>query len=241
MTVTSPARVFDFESDTFAFPNELVWEYYFDERTGRGWTQKRNPPPTYAHHCFPVVRSARQFFFAGQFDPLAPPLDEAECRRRIRAVAKSDPRAEASNQRIIIPGHASLRQFSAAHPQWLKDECGGAWQSYAQRGNWRMIMPFTRAGQERMARQISARAAAGGLPLVHVATFPSLTINHALLVFGSEETEQSIEFQAYDPNTCDQPLTLRFDRGKRSFAYPRTHYFPGGLVNVYEVYCGFCL
>jgi len=241
MTVISPARVFDFERDTFAFPNELVWEYHFDERAGRGWAQKRNPPPTYAHHCFPVVRSARQFYFAAHFDSLAPGVDEAEYRRRIRAVVKTDPRAGTPRQQITIPGYGSLREFSAAHPRWLKEECGGAWQSYAQRGNWRMIMPFSRRGQERMARQISGRAGAGRLPLAHVATFPSLTINHALLVFEASETKEFVEFQAYDPNICTQPLKLRFDRGKRWFEYPRTHYFPGGRVNVYEVYCGMCL
>jgi hypothetical protein len=240
MTVTSPARVFDFAADTFAYPNELVWEYYFDERTGRGWTQKRNPPPTYAHHCFPVVRSARQFFFQARFEPLTAGVEEAEYRRRIREVARTDARAKVAVNRISIPGHANLRQFSAAHPQWLKEGGGGAWQSYVQRGNWRMVMPFTRGGQERMARQLAARTAAGALPIIHVATFPSLTINHALLVFARTETEEAIEFEAYDPNICDHPLALRFDRGKRSFEYPRTHYFPGGLVNVYEVYCGVC-
>src|SRR2546430_188964 len=28
--VPSVARHFDFQKDTFAYPNELVWEYYFD-------------------------------------------------------------------------------------------------------------------------------------------------------------------------------------------------------------------
>ena len=235
----SSARGFDFNADTFAYPNELVWEYHFDPATGKGWTQKRNPPPTYAHHCFPVVRSARQFLFQARFDPEAAVLSDAEYSERIEAVARRDPNAGPSSvNRIIIPGFANLRAFSQAHPALLKAGCGGAWQSYVQRGNWRMVFPFTRGNQERMAGQLTQGIAAGRLPIVHVATFPSLTINHALLLFGREETADAIGFEAYDPNTPERPLALRFDCRTQWFHYPRTHYFAGGRVNLYEVYRG---
>lgn len=61
-------RRFQFERDTFAFHNELVWEYRFDPATCRPTTCRNEPPPTYAHRCFVMVRSARQFFYHARFD-----------------------------------------------------------------------------------------------------------------------------------------------------------------------------
>ena len=55
-------RSFQFERDTFAFPHELVWRYRFDPVTGAMTVFKADPPPTYYHRCFVLVRSVRQFF-----------------------------------------------------------------------------------------------------------------------------------------------------------------------------------
>ncbi|HWD18926.1 MAG TPA: hypothetical protein VHB20_06575 [Verrucomicrobiae bacterium] len=238
MTLTTSAPVFDFQADTFAFPNELLWEYHFDPATGRSWTQKRNPPPTYAHHCFVVVRSARQFLRQAAFLPEAPALEEAAYAARIRAVvARPADEAARAQPKIEFPGFASLREFSRAHPALLKDCCGGAWQSYFQRGNWRMVLPFSRAHQDRAVAQVCRSLGEGRLPIIHIATFPSLTINHALMLFAFAETSAGVEFQAYDPNICERPLVLHYDRAARYFQFPRTHYFPGGPVNAYEIYC----
>ena len=62
--MTSPAAQrtlhFQFERDTFAFANELVWEYRFEPGTGAVTTFRNNPPPGYSHRCFVMVRSVRQ-------------------------------------------------------------------------------------------------------------------------------------------------------------------------------------
>jgi len=228
---------FDFQADTFAYPNELVWEYFFDAATGKSSASKRQPPPSYAHHCFVVARTARQFWLHAEFDPGASGVTDAEYLALVKSVARSDPQQTGAGK-IRIPGFANLRRFSEARPALLKAGCGGAWQSYFQRGNWRMVFPFSRRGQESaaesLARGISRR------PIIHVATFPSLTINHALLLFGRQSGESGIEFRAYDPNNSERPLALVFDRASRSFQYPQTNYFPGGLVNAYEIYCGRC-
>src|ERR1044071_1051658 len=54
-------RSFDFQTDTFSYANELVWEYHFDQN-GKWVHQRSEPEPDYTHHCFVVARSARQFF-----------------------------------------------------------------------------------------------------------------------------------------------------------------------------------
>jgi len=129
-----------------------------------------------------------------------------------------------------------LRSFSQAHEKLLKAECGGPLASYFQRGHWRMVMPFTRKGQERMAGRLIAQINQNQAVVVHLARFPRLTINHALVLFDAKETENQIEFQCYDPNQPESPTTLAFDRTTRNFLLPTNHYFPGGRVDVYEVY-----
>jgi hypothetical protein len=99
-----------------------------------------------------------------------------------------------------------------------------------------MVAPFTRGGQARTAAQLETAIAR--LPIVHVVTFPHVTINHVLLIFGVSATASGLEFRCYDPNICEKPILLRYDRASRTFIYPRTHYFQGGKVNVYEVYRG---
>src|SRR5258705_348138 len=66
-------RRFEFERDAFAFPNELVWEYHFDEATGATAARRRVPAPDYALRCFVLIRAARQFLYHARFDPPAPP------------------------------------------------------------------------------------------------------------------------------------------------------------------------
>ncbi|HEY3852812.1 MAG TPA: hypothetical protein VGO67_00300 [Verrucomicrobiae bacterium] len=235
-------RGFNFDTDTFSYPNELVWEYQFDPQTGKTTTRKNDPPPVYAHHCFVVARSARQFLLHAAFLPDRKPLDSAGYARIIRFITRrSAVRPSIPANRIAIPGFANLRQFSAAHPDLLRQHCGGAWQSYVQRGNWRMVLPITRNHQVKMAAQLQKALAVGRLPIIHVVTFPRLTINHALMTFAASPVEGSLEFHCYDPNICAHPLTLRYDNASRTFIFPRTHYFPGGKVNVYEIYCSLCL
>jgi hypothetical protein len=248
MNVTQPdivataARTFDFFADTFGYPNELIWEYRFDAQTGKTSTRKNDPPPTYAHHCFVVVRSARQFFLNAAFAPDHPAIDSAGYREIIRAVVAQNPnRQSPATKRIKIPGFSNLRQFSAAHGNLLRETCGGAWQSYVQRGNWRMILPFTRHGQMQMAARLQNAVNLRRQPIVHIVTFPSLTINHVLMIFDARQTPNGFEFQCYDPNICEKPLLLQFDRAGQTFIFPQTHYFLGGKVNAYEIYCGLLL
>jgi hypothetical protein len=230
------SRPFDFQKDTFAFANELVWEYHFDEN-GKWVHQRREPEPDYTHHCFVVARSARQFFQNAKFDPSLPMADDATYRKLIRKVVSVDPaRALPDEKKIIIPGYADLREFSEAREKDLKAECGGAWESYFQRGHWRMIFPFSRAHQAATAKRLVADLEQNRPPVVHVVRFPQLTINHAILLFDAEETPTNIVFSVYDPNKPDSPKSLVFDRASRTFTFAGNDYWPGGRLDVYEVY-----
>lgn len=230
------SRPFNFQTDTFAYANELVWEYHFDAN-GKWVHHRREPEPDYTHHCFVVARSARQFFENAKFDPTLPAASAETYRRLIHRVVSIDPSHPLpDSKKIVIPGYANLREFSAAQENLLKSECGGAWESYFQRGHWRMIFPFSRASQEQTAQRLLADLKQNRPPVVHVVRFPQLTINHSVLLFGDKETPTNIVFSVYDPNKPDKPKALTFDRASKTFTFPGNDYWPGGRVDIYEVY-----
>jgi hypothetical protein len=229
-------RHFNFETDSFAYANELVWDYQFDEQ-GKWTSHQHYPKPDYSHHCFVVVRSARQFFEHARFDPTLPVADAKAYRQLIDKVVSMSPhRLTPDSKKIVIPGYANLHDFSLAQPALLKQECGGAWQSYLQHGHWRMIMPFSRHQQETMADLFLEDLKAGHPPVVHLVRFPQLKINHAVLLFNATQTDKELRFDAYDPNNPEAPAILTFDRATRTFSLPTNKYFYGGRVDVYEVY-----
>jgi hypothetical protein len=184
-----------------------------------------------------MARVARQFYAGARFDPAAPRVDEATYARLVRAVLATDPRRAAAG-RIVIPAYPDLRSFSRAHEALLKEVMAGPWQSYLQRGNWRMIFPFPASHQERLAKRLLASLARGWPPIVHVLRYPDLIINHMVLVYDAEETPTEIRFQLYDPNDAARPVLLTYDRAARAFSLAATRYFPGGPVKAYDVYHG---
>lgn len=232
-------RRFDFSRDTFAYANELYWSYEFGAEPGATRFRGREEPVEYGQRCIAIARAARQFFRAARFEPGAPPLGEAGYRERIRKVLETDPRAERPVEApIAIPGFADLRGFSRAHETLLKELIGGLLTTYLQRGNWRLIFPFPPSSQRATARELREGVARGDPPIVHVANFPRIDVNHALLVFEAEETPLAVRFSAYDPNDVEHPVSLVFERATATFHLERTPYFSGGPVKVYEIYRG---
>jgi hypothetical protein len=230
-------RPFKFGEDTFSYANELVWEYDFDDATGTTSHRKRVPPPTYTHHCFVVARAAKQFFQNARFDPSLPETDAETYRKLVRRVVSVAPRKILlDHEKIVIPGYTNLFSFSRDWEDLLKDECGGAWLSYFQKGHWRSVFPLTRAHQNRMSKQLLDSIRQNRPAVIHVVRFPKLTINHSLVVFDANEEENTIRFAVYDPNHPEKPSVLTFDRATRRFDLPRNPYFIGGRVDVYEIY-----
>lgn len=238
-SVETAARLFDFFRDTFAFRNELVWEYLIDEKSGIVTTRKNDPPPTYAHHCFVLVRAAKQFFIHARFDPSQPESTPAGYAKKIREVlSRHLARPSADSDRIIFPGFEGLRAFSAAYEQVLKENLGGAWQSYVNKRHWKMLTFFTAKTITSEAHHLVSQVAKGRTPVVHVFRFPQLTINHALLIFGVEQTRKGATFITYDPNLPASPSALHYFEDHPRFELPRNIYWAGGVVKVYETFTG---
>jgi hypothetical protein len=231
-------RPFVFRADTFCYSNQLVWEYRIDPASGKTVTSKHEPEPEYTLHCFVVARAAKQFFNHARFDPTLPKV--MNYGPLVRRVLGRSARGESSDvKKVVIPGYANLREFSRENVHLLQRECGGAWQSYFQRGHWRMIFPFTRSHQRSTATELVTAIEEHRPQIVHVLRFPSLAINHAMLIYDAQKTSAEIRFLAYDPNNADAPTVLTFSEADRRFILPPNRYFPeGGPVDVYTVFNG---
>lgn len=238
-SVAAPGAPFRFATDTFAFANETAWAYEIDAATGGMRWHTKDPTPDFVLRCGNMVAAARTFHLQARFAPDAPRVDDGAYAALMREVIARDPRRiEPATDPVVIPGFADLRSFSAAYEHAMKEALKGPWQSYLQRGNWRMIFPFTMDEQRAQADAMVAEVRAGLLPIVHIVVFPALTLNHMLLVYAIEETPAEIRFVTYDPNIAGEPLVFTWDRGDRVFHYPRTDYFVGSPVRGYVIYDG---
>jgi hypothetical protein len=237
--VLPPRAPFVFDRDSFSFANETVLEYDVDPVTGHTAWRKREPTPAFSLRCGAMARAARQFHLQARFVPERPAPDAATLATLVSDVLARDPRAETpASDPVVIPGYAGLRSLSAAHADLLKEAIGGVWWSRLQRGNWRMIFPFPPNQQRDEAERLAAALRRGETPILHVLRFPALTVNHMVLLYGVEETPEELRFLAYDPNEAAAPIVVRWDRGARTFVYPRTLYFGGGPVRAYAIYEG---
>lgn len=240
-SVASPEKDngFVFARDTFQFANELVWEYKLDPASGKLVTSRNQPPKEYCHRCFVLARATRQFFYHVRFEPNLPAVPVQQFRNLIRQVMRRNPRIKAEDaDRIIFPGYPGLREFSRAHERLLKEECGGAWQSYALRSHWRMVFPISRHHQEKMLAQLLTSFETNSLLVVHLVRFPQLTINHGICLFAFEKHPWGVRFTANDPNIPERPVELTFNYQTRTFSFPPNHYWAGGDLNVIEIYRG---
>jgi hypothetical protein len=234
---TSTPHRFVFERDTFAFANELLWEYRFDAATGRTTTLVRQPKPEYTLRCFVLTSAVRRFFFHASFDGNLPRLNDAGYHALIRQVLARKPRQiSGPGERVLIPGFDGLRAFSAAYETLLKTECGGAWRSYVLRSHWRMVLPISRRHQARTAEHLQHTLAARACAVVHLVRFPSLAINHGVMLYASQPVADGIEFTAYDPNDPQKPTRLTYHATRRSFNMPGNLYWIGGDLDVIEIY-----
>lgn len=222
---------FSFYRDTFAFENELLWDYQVSSN-GTLRIQKRSPRPSYFNRCFPLIQSARKFHYHARFDSIG----QRSTNSAVEAVGEILDRdsKERSPEPVRISGHSGLRSFSTEHQKLLKANCGTLVQSYIQRGNWRVVFPFTRSGQHKEAQRYVNNLVNDQLPIVHIADLPRL--NHALLIYHSVTEGNTTFFHCYDPNDNAKPGLLLYHHPSRTFFLPRTPYYPGGPVNVYEVY-----
>src|SRR5271170_77358 len=180
-------RPFRYDTDTFSFANETVWNYVngsVEPESSRPQAQKRD----YTRRCFVVTRAAVQFWKFARFDPNAAPLSREKLAARIREVTERSvwlpalPRA----RRVVFPGYANLREISAADPGVFQANIGLGWPVYFRAGNMPIIAPVYRETEARLNSEIFHDLQMNWPTIVWLYNFPSLSINHVVVVIAGK-------------------------------------------------------
>lgn len=234
------AAPFYFDRDTFAFHNATVLKY----KNGLPTLQRQlasDPANQYTRRCFVMSRAVVQFRKFARFDPRGVRLDDKQLAHRVREVARHRPWAPAlpENQRTVFSGYANLREMSKARREIFQRNLGSGFATYFRPSNWRMF--FQRGGgyQEKTHGNLAATLGRGDLFVAYLSTYPRLSINHAVLIYGRKpgDSKNGIEkYFVYDPNHADAPRELTWSPSERTFAYQKDIDFVGGPVRVYQAY-----
>ncbi len=225
--------------DTFAFENATVFKYYKGIAFLRGRSSASDQPNLYTRRCFVMTRAAMQFYKFARFDPHGATLDDRTLAARIRAVMRRAPwhKALPEDQRVVIPGYASLREMSKARRHVVQTNIGLGWPTYMRLGNFRMFYQHDRKYQEKTHANLDAALARGDLFVGYLSTYPSLAINHSVLVYARKSASSENEhYFVYDPNHAEAPRQLTWSPREHAFSYQKDSDFIGGFVRIYQVY-----
>ena len=215
---------FTIERDTFAFRNDIAAKH-------------PDRDDLYAHYCFVLARGARQFFQFARFEATAPRLDHAGYVERVRRVVARSAwqRALPSDDRIVIPGYANLREFSAAEESAVKEGLGGRLGTWLHWTNWRVALPVGRAHQAHVLDEIRGELAAGRLVQLLVTNWPIPELNHTVIAFAARSSGETIDLAVWDPNEPEGPGTITFD-ASRGFWATRVYETRPGAIRVFRMY-----
>ena len=222
----SPPDLLRFGVDTFAFANE---------------SRSNNPgkPDLYANYCFVMARAVIQFQRFARFDPVAPRLSPDEYGARIKQVVAHAPWEDPlpADDRIVIPGYASLFQFSRDQEAVVKTGLVGRFWTLVHWTNWRVVFPFPRWEQERVAREALAELGAGRPVQLLVTNFPTWELNHTVLAYAYRlDPAGNVVFTVYDPNDPHEPGRVTFDRAERRFEASRLYDTHPGPIRAFRMY-----
>jgi hypothetical protein len=238
---SAAAAEFRFDRDTFAFQNATVLKYHDGIAFFRPQSEAGDPANSYTRRCFVMTRTAMQFRKFARFEPHDVPLNDRELAQRIRAVARRKPWLEAlpENQRIVFPGYSNLREISKVHTQVFEANIGSGFMSYFRPSNVRMVFLESKGYQEKTHNNLDAALARGDTFVAFLTTYPKMSINHAVLIYGRKRSRpgDGLEhYLVYDPNHAEAPRELTWSPRERAFAYQKDIDFIGGFVRVYQAY-----
>jgi hypothetical protein len=223
---STPALAFG--ADTFAFPNESL-------------SKNRGKPDLYANYCFVMARGVTQFQRFARFEPGLPRLDQAGYTERVREVASHAPWHDPlpADERVVIPGYASLRELSRDQEAAVKEGLGTKFWTLVQWTNWRIVLPPWGWHQERLADQTVQEIRARRPVQWLVTNFPTWELNHTVLAYEFHLAPAGdVEFLVYDPNDPYVPGIITFDRAAQRFVATRLFDTEIGKIRAYRMYYG---
>jgi len=231
---------FKFNRDTLSFANSTVFAYEQGRIVSTG-NRDKEKSQRYTRRCFVMSRTVLQFYKFASFDRHAPPLDEKELAKRVRAVTRMQPWHPAlpSDQRIVFPGYRDLREMSQAHTRLLQENIGLGWTAYVRPGNFRMFYLHSKKYQEKTHEELERTLAGGAFFVAYLSDYPTLHINHSVLVYTHKQRrapDGTDRYLTYDPNHPDGPRELKWLPAQRAFDFQKDQEFVGGFTRVFQVY-----
>ena len=222
----APPDLLRFGVDTFAFPNE---------------SRSKNPgkPDLYANYCFVMARAVTQFQRFARFDPAAPRLASEEYVARVKEVVAPSPWEEPwpADRRIVIPGYASLHEFSRAQEAAVKEGMVGRFWTLVHWTNWRVVFPMPRWQQERVARETLGELAEGRPVQFLVTNFPTWELNHTVVAYGyALDDGRQRALHGLRSERSRRARAITFDRTERRFEASRLHDTRQGPIRAFRMY-----
>lgn len=232
---TGWSRPFEFPSDTFAFKNQTYFDYKPLSATQIQISRRHGPPPDFARHCFQMCRAVLQFDKFTEFRPDLPKASESEYREIVRRVSRIPVWSSGPKTKIVVPGYKDLHSFSLGETLVIEKNLGLWWPPYWRIGNWRIVLPVPRSGQERMAKWLRNELEQGRIQTIYITRFKP--INHCLVAYHfANEPNGDIVFSVYDANQPDKLVHLTYRASDRSFYLDKTWYYSAGLVSAMRLY-----
>jgi len=235
-SATAWSRPFNFQSDTFAFKNQLYYDYKSISDTEiQIFKRRHGKAPDFSRHCFQMCRAVVQFYKFAEFRPDLPKASESEYREVVRRISRVPAWSSGPKTKIIVPGYTDLRSFSLGETLVIQKNLGRWWPSFWRVGNWRIVFPVPRCGQECMANWLRNEIEHGRIQTVYITRMKP--INHCLVAYHfAEQPSGDIVFEVYDANQPGKLVHLTYRRSDRSFYFDKTWYYRGGLVSVMRLY-----
>ncbi len=221
-----PPSALRFGVDTFAFPNESR-------------SKNADKPDLYANYCFVMARGVTQFHRFARFDSALAKLGHDEYVARVREIASHHPWEDAlrADDRVVIPGYASLYEFSREQEAVVKEGLGARFWTVVHWTNWRVVLPVPGWHQERVAREAVTELQAGRLVQFLVTNLPRWELNHTVVAYDYRIGDHGdIEFVVYDPNDPYAPGIITFDSGERQFVATRLFDTTPGAIRAFRMY-----
>jgi len=234
LSTTAWSKTFDFKADTFGFANQTYFDYRPLTDSETQISRRHGHIPDFSRHCFQMCRAVLQFFKFAEFRPDLPRVSESDYQKIVRRVS-SIPAWSGPRAKVVIPGYKDLRSFSLDQTIVVQKNLGLWWPSYWRIGNWRIVFPVPRSGQERIAKWLRNELDHERIRDVYITRLKP--INHCLVAYHyTPEANGDIVFDVYDANQPGKLVHLTYRALDRSFYYDKTWYYSGGLVSVLPLY-----
>ena len=139
-------------------------------------------------------------------------------------------------ERVVIPGYASLREFSTAQEAAVKQGMGGRFWTFVHWTIWRTMFPIARGHQAGVFDEIERELAGGRLVQLLVTNQPILELNHTVVAFASRRHGSGVDLAIWDPNEPARPGVITFDGSRGTFWATRVYATRPQAIRVFRMY-----